>query len=392
MVEARLSSVACILKGVRTPDGAKGVAAEVEKDSEPFLLGRRRTSCGLSLYCGALSLAKSSRSIFPGAMILSLSHGCGTAAMAFCIIICIMIERTEMKMTRRLMSLLLAAVMIFALAACGSSQTEATEAPATEETGESVAAEDTADSGEVLQFRVGMECAYAPSNWQEDTASDTNYPIENVPGAYAEGYDVQIAKHIADSLGRELVIVKLAWTGLIEALNQGQIDAIIAGMADTEERRQSINFSDPYHVTVYGLMTLPDSPYAGGTTINDFSGASILGQKDTMLDTVIDQMEGVNHLPPVDSVPNMISRLDQGTCDAIVINLENAPGYLELNPDYNVIEFAEGDGFDLGFNGSCVGLRKSDDQLLADVNAALATYTQEDFDELWSWAVENQPN
>ena len=88
----------------------------------------------------------------------------------------------------------------------------------------------------------------------------------------------------------------------------------------------------------------------------------------------------------------MISRLDQGTCDAIVINLENSTSYLELNPDYNIIEFAEGDGFELGFNGSCVGLRKSDDQLLADVNAALATYTQEDFDELWNWAVENQPN
>lgn len=295
-------------------------------------------------------------------------------------------------MTRRMISLLLAALMIFSLAACGSSQTQATEAPAEDTAATEASAEESADSGEVLQFRVGMECAYAPSNWQEDTQTDSNYPIENVPGAYAEGYDVQIAKHIADYLGRELVIVKLAWTGLIEALNQGQIDAIIAGMADTEERRQSINFSDPYHVTVYALMTLPDSPYAGGTTINDFSGASILGQKDTMLDTVIDQMEGVNHLPPVDSVPNMISRLDQGTCDAIVINLENSTSYLELNPDYNIIEFAEGDGFELGFNGSCVGLRKSDDQLLADVNAALATYTQEDFDELWNWAVENQPN
>ena len=307
-------------------------------------------------------------------------------------------------MTRRMISLLLAALMIFSLAACGSSQTEATEAPAEEAAEAPVAeesadaeapvAEESADSGEVLQFRVGMECAYAPSNWQEDTASDTNYPIENVPGAYAEGYDVQIAKHIADYLGRELVIVKLAWTwtGLIEALNQGQIDAIIAGMADTEERRQSINFSDPYHVTVYALMTLPDSPYAGGTTIHDFSGASILGQKDTMLDTVIDQMDGVNHLPPVDSVPNMISRLDQGTCDAIVINLENAPGYLELNPDYNIIVFEDGDGFDLGFNGSCVGLRKSDDELLSQVNESLALYTEDELTELWNWAVENQPN
>ena len=212
-----------------------------------------------------------------------------------------------------------------------------------------------------------------------------------MPGAYAEGYDVQIAKHIADSLGCELVIVKLAWSGLIEALNQGQIDAIIAGMADTAERRESINFSDPYHTTEYALMLLPDSTFVGGTTIHDFAGASILGQKDTKLDTVIDQMDGVNHLPPVDSVPNMISRLDQGTCDAIVINLENAPGYLALNPNYVIIEFAEGDGFDLGFTGSCVGLRKSDDELLQNVNASLADYTEEDFTQLWAWAVENQP-
>lgn len=286
-----------------------------------------------------------------------------------------------MKMTRRIISILLAALMILALAACGGSAPAASQAPTAE-----------ASAADVKQFRVGMECAYAPSNWQEDTATDSNYPIENVPGAYAEGYDVQIAKHIADSLGCELVIVKLAWSGLIEALNQGQIDAIIAGMADTAERRESINFSDPYHVTEYALMLLPDSQFVGGTTIHDFSGASILGQKDTKLDTVIDQMDGVNHLPPVDSVPNMISRLDQGTCDAIVINLENAPGYLALNPDYVVVEFAEGDGFDLGFNGSCVGLRKSDDALCQDINASLAEYSQEDFDQLWAWAVENQPN
>lgn len=286
-----------------------------------------------------------------------------------------------MKMTRRITCILLAIIMIFALAACGQSQSpEATEAP--------VAAPETEEK---LQFRVGMECAYAPSNWQEDTASENNVPIENVPGAYAQGYDVQIARHIAQELDRELVIVKLGWTGLIEALNQGQIDAIIAGMADTEERRQSVNFSIPYHVTAYGIMTLPDSQFASGTSINDFAGASVLGQKDTQLDTVIDQMEGVNHLPPVDSVPNMISRLDQGTCDAIVINLENAPGYLELNPDYNVIEFEDGNGFDLGFSGSCVGLRLEDDELLSQVNDALSLYTEEEFVELWDWAVENQP-
>ena len=75
------------------------------------------------------------------------------------------------------------------------------------------------------QLRVGMECAYAPNNWQESEASDTNVPIENVTGAYADGYDVQWARIIADYLGLELVIVKMDWDGLIPALNEGNIDA-----------------------------------------------------------------------------------------------------------------------------------------------------------------------
>ena len=55
------------------------------------------------------------------------------------------------------------------------------------------------------------------------------------------------------------------------------------------------------------------------------------------------------------------------------------------------MEFAEGDGFELGFTGSCVGLRKSDTDLLQQVNASLAEYSQEDLTALWDWAVENQP-
>jgi ABC-type amino acid transport substrate-binding protein len=273
---------------------------------------------------------------------------------------------------RRFVSILLAAAMVLSLAACGSSTTTSTTA--TEETAAVEAAEET--TGEVKQFRVGMECAYAPSNWQEDTATDTNWPIENVPGAYAEGNDVQIAKHIAESLGYELVIVKLAWSGLIEALNQGQIDAIIAGMADTEERRQSINFSTPYHRSEYCLLTLADSEYADRTSIHD---------------TVIDQMEGVNHLSPVDSVPNMLSRLEQGTCDAIVVNKENTPGYLALNSNFVVLTMDEGEGFDLGFVGACVGIRMEDTDLLEAVNTALADYSDDDLEDLWNWAVEHQP-
>ena len=282
---------------------------------------------------------------------------------------------------KRLTAVILAILMLLTLCACGG---KASDTPPASNT-----SIEPAPEKKVL--RIGMECAYAPNNWQESAASDTNLPIENVAGAYAEGYDVQIAKRICEQIGAEPAIVMLSWDGLIEALNQGQIDMIIAGMADTAERRQAINFSDPYHVTEYGIMVNSGSPYEGAKSINDFAGASVLGQKDTQLDTVIDQMAGVEHLTPVSSVPNMISRLQEGTCDALVINVENSPSYLAANPDFVVIRFEQGNGFDLGFVGACVGIRLSDTDLLANVNTALGTIDQATRDDLWNTAVENQP-
>ena len=278
--------------------------------------------------------------------------------------------------TRSILSLILALVMVFSLSAAAMA-----ESP------------DTAEALAPLngQLRVGMECAYAPNNWQETEASETNVPIENVPGAYAEGYDVQIARIIAEQLGLELVVVKMDWDGLIEALNQGQIDAIIAGMADTEARKEAINFSTPYHETIYALMVNAGTPYENATSLADFAGASVLGQKDTALDWTIDQIEGVNHLTAVASVPDMIARLAQGTCDAIVINLENFPGYQAANPNFVAISFPEGEGLDPGFRGACVGLRKSDDVLLGCVNDILATVDQQQRDEMWETALTNQP-
>ena len=182
---------------------------------------------------------------------------------------------------RTFTALLLAAIMLFALTACGSQAADDSSSDRQQEQ------QDTA-TNESNEFRVGMECAYAPNNWQESEATDSNVPVENVAGTYAEGYDVQIAKAIAEGLGKELVIVKLSWDGLI--------DAIIAGMMDTAERRESINFSEPYRETTYGLMVLADSPYLNATSIQDFSGAAVLGQQGTALDDVIEQIEGVDHL------------------------------------------------------------------------------------------------
>src|SRR5699024_7066747 len=94
------------------------------------------------------------------------------------------------------------------------------------------------------EFRVGMETAYAPFNWTQTTDANGAVLKNGEKGAYAGGYDVEMAKKIADGLGKDLVVVPIQWDGLVPALKSGKIDAIIAGMSPTEERRKEIDFTE----------------------------------------------------------------------------------------------------------------------------------------------------
>lgn len=296
------------------------------------------------------------------------------------------------KKFRSIAAAVLAGIMAAGLVACGSTtgsaQGEGTgsEAGSAQSEGTSstadTAGENAGGEGEVL--RIGVECAYAPNNWEEDKASDTNVPISNNEGFYAEGYDIQIAKLVAEHMGRELEVVKIPWDGLLEGLNQGQVDAIFSGMVDSKEHQQAAAFSDIYAIapTEYGVMVKGDSEYAKATVPSDFAGASLLGQKGTKLDTVIDQIEGVNHVSPVDTIPNMIDRLNAGTVDGIVINLDSAAAYRKTYPDLVIIDFPDDNGFHLDFNGICAGVRKDDTARLDEINAALAVIPVEKRQEL----------
>ncbi|MBQ1507924.1 MAG: transporter substrate-binding domain-containing protein [Erysipelotrichaceae bacterium] len=96
-------------------------------------------------------------------------------------------------------------------------------------------------------LRVGMECNYAPFNWTTTEQSDTTRPINEVD--YADGYDVVIASMIGTDIGMDTQIVKLDWDNLILALQNDQIDLVIAGMTDTPTRREQVNFTTPYYVS-----------------------------------------------------------------------------------------------------------------------------------------------
>ena len=93
---------------------------------------------------------------------------------------------------------------------------------------------------------IGMECNYQPFNWTTFTETEYTLPISGTNGEYADGYDVAVAKYLSEATGKEVVIQRLVWDNLIPSLNSGTINMILAGMTDTPERRQSIDFTDPY--------------------------------------------------------------------------------------------------------------------------------------------------
>lgn len=95
-------------------------------------------------------------------------------------------------------------------------------------------------------LKVGMECAYAPYNWSQPTAEGGAIKIAGT-NEYAYGYDVIIAKKIADSMGADLEIHKIEWDGLPPAVVSGKIDTAIAGMSITSKRKETVDFSKPYY-------------------------------------------------------------------------------------------------------------------------------------------------
>ncbi|OAM71962.1 amino acid ABC transporter permease [Aerococcus loyolae] len=232
-------------------------------------------------------------------------------------------------------------------------------------------------------LRVGMEANYAPYNWSQTTDANGAIEISNASGEYANGYDVQIAKQIADALGLKLEIVKMEWDGLPPALQSAKIDAIVAGMSPTPEREKQIDFTDEYYGSDMVVVTLKDGPYANAQSINDFDGAKVTAQLNTFHVDLLDQMQGIDKQTPMDSFPTMISSLLSNKIDAYISDRPGALSAVAANPDLKIVSFEEGKGFDTGdiANWSSVGLRK-DSPLMEPINQALATIPDKDRENL----------
>ena len=240
-------------------------------------------------------------------------------------------------------------------------------------------------------LRIGMEADYPPYNWETDEEiQGRTIPIEGAEGLYADGYDVKIAREVAAGLGLEPVAVKLEWGDLIDSLVAGDIDLIIAGMTALPEREELIDFTDPYYVGTYGLMVRKGSEFEKATNIADFRGAKVLGQKDTLLDEVIDEIEGVDHLTPVATVSDQIDGLLAGDCDAITFDVGNIDMLCQQHKDLVGVVFGEGMGFseEVPVN---IGIAKGHDDMVRKINDILAGISEGERQLFWSTMVQAEP-
>ena len=261
-------------------------------------------------------------------------------------------------------------------------------------------ADDAVPSGvEDGVLTIAMECAYAPYNWTQSDDSNGAVPIANVPGSYANGYDVMIAKQICEANGWQLEVIQSDWDSLVPGVQTGTFDAVIAGQSMTAERAEQVDFAGPYFYATIVCLTRADSPYANAKSLADLSGGSCTAQIATIwYDTCLPQIQGANVMTAAETAPAMLMALETGMVDFVCTDMPTAQGAVAAYPDMVILDFSGTDG-DFQFTEQeraenvniGISMMKGNTVLREAIDSVLSTMTVEDFNELMAHAIEIQP-
>ena len=291
---------------------------------------------------------------------------------------------------KKMLSLILALVMVLSLAACGGAAEPA--APADEPAAAVTGVEDGV-------LTIAMECAYAPYNWTQSDDSNGAVPIANVPGSYANGYDVMIGKAIAEANGWELEVIQSDWDSLVPGVQTGTFDAVIAGQSMTAERAEQVDFAGPYFYATIVCVTKADSKFANATSIADLAGGSCTAQIATIwYDQCLPQITGANIQTAAETAPAMLMALETDMVDFICTDMPTAQGAVAAYPDMKILDFS-GTAGDFQFSEEVraenvnigVSLMKGNTVLKNAIDGVLSAMTVEDFNKMMETAISIQP-
>lgn len=194
-------------------------------------------------------------------------------------------------------------------------------------------------------------------------------PYEYYENEKIVGIDADIAAAIAEKLGMELKIEDMEFGSLIGAVQTGKIDVCLAGMTVTEERKQSVNFSDSYATGVQVIIVREDSTV---TSFDDLVGGKKIGvQESTTGDiyassSIEDGGVGDEFVERYSKGTEAVQALLQGKIDAVIIDSEPAKSFVAANEGLKILES------EYVVEDYAIAISKENPELLEKVNKALA--------------------
>ena len=213
--------------------------------------------------------------------------------------------------------------------------------------------------GEGAVLRIGMDLSYPPFEMQDQSGTP-------------DGVSVRLAEALAARLGRPMKIVPMEFSGLIPALKTGNIDLIISSMTATDERRQSIDFSNPYAFTGLALLVRKDSDLQSVEELK-LPGRSITAKAATTGETW-----AIKNLPDAKRVvfedqTACVLEVVQGRADAFIYDQLSIYKYAQENQSTTrglLKPFIE--------ESWAIGIAKGNEALLSQVNGFLEDFRKHD--------------
>lgn len=249
---------------------------------------------------------------------------------------------------KKIISLILAAVMTASLCACSSKGD-----------GRANRLEEIKQRGYIT---VTTEPYFAPNEFIDPTKEGQEQYV---------GADMELAKYIADSLGVELKIVPLDFTAVLSSVSEGKYDLAISALAYSPARAESMNMSKGYYfdddTEGYGMLCRvgDEDKYPDVRSMKD---AVIAVQAGSVQDSfVMSQIPECKEIKYVDSMTNAFLMVQEGKADLAACFIGNGRLYSEANPTVTVVngfKFAS----DESMEGTRIGIRKGEDELTQAVN------------------------
>jgi polar amino acid transport system substrate-binding protein len=268
-------------------------------------------------------------------------------------------DSVTMKNAKKILAAILATtMMVCTLTACGSSSSASTDTSAdtsADADTDSAAAEttdsaDTSATGGVITFGTNPE--FPPFEYVT-----ANGVIDEF-----DGIDMAIAKQIAEDNGMTAAMESMEFDSLLVALQNGQIDAVIAGMTVTDERKEAVDFSVPYYTATQVMIVKEDSDIA---TAADMADKKICVVQGYTGEVCVSEM-GYPY-EAFKKGTEAVMELVNGKCDVVVIDSATAAKYVSDNEGLKIVE----DSTAFESEEYAIAVQKGNTELLDKINASI---------------------